>query len=141
MNSILFAVLAAISLGVWTVFSNKASDQVNQALGAVIISAVAVVFGLFLFLLQKKSGGVLPSKSGLIFILVAGIAAFLIDYFTLKTYNSGLSITVGGPIIIGGSVALAAIIGFCLGDKFTWFKLLGTLMVIGGSVILAAFQK
>lgn len=141
MNSIIFAVLAAISLGLWTVFSNRASGQMNQALGAVVISAVAVLFGLGLFMFQKKSGTLIPGKTGLLFILLAGIAACLIDYFTLKTYNSGVSITVGGPIIIGGSVAVAALIGFVLGETFTWMKLLGIALVIAGSAILAAFQK
>ena len=141
MSALIYAVVAALSLGLWTVFSNKAAGHVNQALGAVIISAVAVVFGLVVFFLQKRTGALVSNKFGLLFILLAGLAAFLLDYATLKAYNGGLGVTVGGPIIIGGSIALAAVIGFFMGETFTWLKLLGILLVIGGSAMLAAFQK
>jgi len=58
----------------------------------------------------------------------------------LRAYGSGLAVSVGGPIIIGGSIAIAAIIGFFLGESFTWMKALGLLLVISGSAILSAFN-
>lgn len=64
-----------------------------------------------------------------------------IDYFALKAYSSGISISVVGPIIIGGSIAVASIIGFFLGDSVTLLKILGLLLVVGGSAILVSFGK
>ena len=61
-----------------------------------------------------------------------------IDYFAFKAYGSGLAVSVAGPIIIGGSTAVAAIIGFTMGDSITWLKLLGITLVVAGSGILAA---
>lgn len=141
MSSILLAILAALSLGLWTVFNQKASEHVNQVFGAIIVSFIAVLFGLILFFFQKSHHQLVSSKAGWIFIILAGISAFFIDFLTLKAYSSGLSITIAGPIIIGGSVAVAAAAGFIFGEQVTWLKLLGIALIIGGSAILGAFQK
>ncbi|MBI3384613.1 hypothetical protein HY030_00260 [Candidatus Gottesmanbacteria bacterium] len=72
---------------------------------------------------------------------MAGICALGIDYFALRTYSSGLSISIGGPIIIGGSIAVASVVGFLLGDSLTFLKILGLILIIFGSAILASFSK
>jgi multidrug transporter EmrE-like cation transporter len=55
----------------------------------------------------------------------------------LKSYGTGLTVSVAGPIIIGGSIAVAAIIGLFLGESLTLMKVLGLILVIGGASILA----
>jgi len=74
---------------------------------------------------------------GILFVVLAGVFAFVIDYFALKAYGSGLSISIAGPIIIGGSIAVATLVGFLIGDSITWIKILGVTMVIVGASILA----
>ena len=138
---IIFAIIAAIVFGVWTVFHQQASSHINYLFGAILVSFTAVVIGVILIIPQIKSISLQTSSRGIIFAVLAGVCALAIDYFALRAYGSGLQISVAGPIIIGGSVAIAAIIGFFLGESITLTKILGLILVIGGAAILAAFNK
>ena len=136
---IIFATLTAIVFGLWTVFHQQAADKINYLFGAVIVSLTAVIVGL-IFLLPKISSTTFYSDpKGLLFVALAGICALGIDFLALKTYGSGLAISIAGPIIIGGSIAVAAIIGLFLGESITTTKILGLLCIIIGSGMLAAF--
>jgi uncharacterized membrane protein len=139
--AILFAIVAAIAFGLWTVFHDQASDHINFLFGAIVVSLTAVVVGLALLLPKIKSTTLYTNPKGIIFAVLAGVCALAIDFFALKAYGSGLSVSVGGPIIIAGSVAIAAFIGFFLGESITLMKVLGLLLIIVGSGILSAFSS
>jgi len=98
------------------------------------------LFGAFVFLFQKRPDHLVTDPKGVLFVVLAGLAAFLIDFFALKTYASGLPVTIGGPIIIGGSIALATVIGFVLGDAVNGIKVFGIFLVVGGAAILSVHQ-
>lgn len=138
---IIFAIIAAVAFGFWTVFHQLAADKVNYLFGAIIVSLTAVVAGLILLLPKIKSVTLYSNPKGVLFAVLAGVCALGIDYFALRAYNSGLAVSVVGPIIIGGSIAVAALIGFFMGDSISWFKLLGLLLVIVGAGILASISK
>ena len=70
--------------------------------------------------------------------MLAGVSAFLLDLFALQAYSKGLTISVGGPIIIGGSIAIATIAGFLMGDSITALKVFGLLLLMSGAVLLAS---
>lgn len=139
MNPILFAVLAAFSFGFWTVFHKLASPYINQIFGAILVSLVAVIFGGLYFLIHRNSTELVSNPKGVIFLVCAGIAAFFIDLLALQAYSRGLSITVGGPIIIGGSIMVATVIGFFMGDTITGIKVLGITLLVAGAALLATF--
>lgn len=138
---IIFAIVAAIAFGIWTVFHQQAADKIDYLVGAIIISLTAVVLGLIFLLPKIKTTTLYSNPKGILFAVLAGVCALAIDYFALKAYGSGLAISVTGPIIIGGSIAIAAIIGFFLGESITLMKVLGLLLVIVGSAILAVFTR
>lgn len=138
---ILFSIIAAISLGAWTVFHQQASSKIDYLVGAIIISFIAAVLG-FIFLLPRiRSVNLSPNPRGILFAVLAGVCALAIDYFALKAYGSGLAVSVAGPIIIGGSIAVAIIIGLFMGESLTLMKALGIIFVIMGASILATFSK
>ena len=137
---IIFAIVAAIAFGIWTVFHQQAADKINYLVGAIIVSLTAVVLGLIFLLPKIKTTTLYSNPKGILFAVLAGVCALAIDYFALKAYGSGLAVSVAGPIIIGGSIAIAAIIGFFLGESLTLMKVLGLLLVIIGSGILAALN-
>ncbi len=139
-EGLIFAIIAALAFGIWTVFHQQASPHINNLFGAIIVSLTAVLVGLVFLLPKLKSVTLVTNPKGILFAALAGVCALAIDFFALKTYGSGLPVSVGGPIIIGGSVAIAAIIGFFLGETVTLVKILGLTMVIVGSGILAAFS-
>lgn len=137
MNPITFAALGALSFGLWTVFHKLASPYINQVFGAIVVSAAAVVAGLIVLLPRLKQTELFTDYRGIVFLILAGVLAFFIDFFALKAYSGGLPVTIGGPIIIGGSIAVASVIGVILGDAITPLKLLALLLLLIGASILA----
>ena len=138
MNPLVFAILAATSFGLWTVFHKLASPHINQIFGAIIVSLTAVIFGGIVFLFNMKGIQLFSDSKGIIYIILAGIAAFFIDFLALQAYSKGLSLTIGGPIIIGGSMAVAVAIGFLLGEPITALKILGIALIVIGGIFLAS---
>jgi drug/metabolite transporter (DMT)-like permease len=139
-GGLIFAILGALVFGFWTVFHQRASNHIDSVFGAILVSLTAVIIGTIFLLPRIKSTVFFKDYFGIIFVFLAGICAFFIDFFALKAYSSGLPISITGPIIIAGSIAVAAIIGFFLGEKITLMKILGLLLVIIGSAVLAAFS-
>lgn len=137
MNPITFAVLGALSFGLWTVFHKLASPYINQVFGAIVVSATAVAAGLVVLLPRLKQTELFTDYRGIVFLIFTGILAFFIDFFVLKAYSGGLPVTIGGPIIIGGSIAVASVIGVLLGDAITPLKLLALLLLFIGASLLA----
>ena len=138
-SGILFAIIAATAFGAWTVFHQQAASKIDYMFGAIIISLTAVILGLAILLPRIKSTTLFSNPKGIMFAVFAGVCALAIDYFALKSYGSGLAVSVTGPIIIGGSIAVAAIIGLFLGESLTIMKALGLILVIGGASILATY--
>jgi multidrug transporter EmrE-like cation transporter len=87
--------------------------------------------------LNAGAGKTYTDSKGFILLVLAGLCAFGIDFFVLKAYASGLPVTIGGPVIIGGSIAIATIVGFFLGDSVTAQKIIGISLVAIGAVVLA----
>ena len=127
-QGIIFAVIAAIAFGLWTVFHQQAADKINYLVGAIIVSLTAVIVGLIFLLPNIKTINFFSNPKGILFVVLAGICALAIDYFALKAYGSGLAISIAGPIIIGGSIAVAVSIGFFLGESITLMKVIGLLL-------------
>jgi bacterial/archaeal transporter family protein len=136
-----FAIFAALAFGFWTVFHQQAANYLDKTFGAILVSLTAVIFGLFFLIPGIKSKHLVSNPKGIIFIALAGVCAFAIDYFALKAYGSGLKVSVGGPMIIGGSVIVATIIGFFLGDAFNLIKICGITLVAIGLVLISLYSK
>lgn len=138
MNPIAFAILAAVAFGAWTVFHKLASPYINQVFGAIIVSLTAVILGSFFLLPNLKQTQLFTNSKGITFLILAGVCAFFIDFFALQAYSKGLALTTGGPIIIGGSIAIATVIGFFFGDSVTTLKLVALALLVSGAALLAA---
>lgn len=138
LEGITFAIIAAFAFALWTVFHNQAAGHIDNLFGAIIVSLTAVILGLIFLLPRIKSTTLFSNPKGILFAVLAGVAALTLDFFVLKAYSSGLPVSIGGPIIIGGSIAIAIIIGFFLGETITLLKILGLVLVIGGASVLAS---
>jgi transporter family protein len=141
MNPIYFAIMAAASWGLWTVFHKSASTYINAIVGAIIVSTVAVITGFIMLAPKYKHITLFTSWKGILFVVLAGVMAFFLDYFTLSAFNKGLPVSIGGPIIIGGSVVIATVIGFFLGESFTLLKIVALVMLMGGAAILSYLSR
>lgn len=137
-EGIIFAIVAAVAFGLWTVFHNQAANHIDNLFGAILVSLTAVILGAILIVPRLQTTTLFTNPKGILFAVLAGACALAIDFFALKTYGSGLQVSIGGPIIIGGSIAVAVFIGFLLGDSVTLVKVLGLTFIIAGSALLAA---
>ena len=140
-QAVLFAILAAISFGLYSTFQSLGSKHISTLLGAMIISLTALTSGFLFFLFKIMPVDMHPTPKGVIFVILAGLFAFGIDIFALKAYGSGLPISIGGPIIIGGSIAVAAVVGLILGEMVSLSKIVGILFVVIGVCILTSIFK
>ena len=87
---IIFAIVAAIAFGAWTIFHKQASGSVNSLFGAIIISLTAGIIGILILAPQFSSTTLFTNYRGIVFAVLAGVCALAIDYFALKAYGSGL---------------------------------------------------
>lgn len=140
-NGIAFALISACAFGVWAVFQKQASSYINSLFGALVISLTAVILGMILLWPKFNLAAANAKPRGIVFAILAGVCALSIDYFALKAYDTGLAVSIGAPIIIAVSVAVASLIGFFLGESITLYKILGLVLIIIGSVLLTSFNK
>jgi transporter family protein len=139
-GSIYFAVVAALGMGLWNVFVSNASRQMNPILGAVICELTAVTVGALILLPVLKSGPVQFTPRGTVLVMLAGLSVLSADYFALKAYNSGLPVSIGGPIVIGGSILVVSLAGVLAGEGLTLLKAVSIIMILVGASILAALS-
>lgn len=137
LTRIAFVAVGALGTGLWNVFISAASRQMHPLLGALITEITAFSAGLLLFLPTLRSGRPEASAQAVLLCAGAGLAVLLADYFILKAYKEGLPVSIGGPIIIGGSILVVTLAGLFLGDRMSWLKALSILMILCGATILA----
>jgi uncharacterized membrane protein len=137
--ALFFALLAGISAAAWTICLKFASSDVNAALGAMIVSGVAFMVNLATMLTMKANGQVIVFKrEGLLFLVLAGLAASGVDMFGLYAYNRGLKVT-SSLIINATATGVVLIVGFfVLNEAATWPRLAAIGLIAAGMFLLNA---
>jgi drug/metabolite transporter (DMT)-like permease len=138
-RAVLFAVLAGVSAATWTICLKVASTKISAALGAVVITGVALVVNSAAVLATRANGQeIVFTREALWLMALAGIAASGVDIFGLLAYDRGLKVT--SSFFIGGtSTVLVLLAGFLLfQEPFTWIRLLAIALIVGGSLLLQA---
>lgn len=136
---VLFAILAGVSAATWTVCLKLASTKITPALGALVITAGALVINSVVVLATRANGQeIVFTREALWLMALAGIAASGVDIFGLLAYDRGLKVT--SSFFIGGTSTLLVLLsGFLLfQEPFTWMRLLAIGLIVGGSLLLQA---
>ena len=132
--------LAALAEGLWQFGHSRLSRFVPSTAGAVLVSSTAAVIGVLLLLARGDMGSLKQitfNQDTIYWILFTGLTALAIDSLSIKSYSSGLPLSVVGPIIIGGGIAIVSIIGVLLGEPITLLKILGLVLITIGASLLA----
>ena len=139
MSGIHFAMLAGLSMGLWAAFTKLASGSINAAWAAAIVSIAAAAFGIIKLASTGQIAAITsPPPKIFLFLILTGAAAFALDYFGLKAYDTGLPLNVGGPIIIGVGILATALVGaLFMGETVTLAKATGTILILAGAVLLS----
>jgi transporter family protein len=136
-----FVLIAAVAGGLWSVLVSRASREVNPFLGPVIAESTGVVIGLMLLAGQMRQTALEYSTRGILLLLLAGACVFSVDYFNLRAYGSELPVSVGAPIFLGGTIMIASVAGFFLGEGISARKLFGIGLVLAGVVLLGSLSE
>lgn len=139
MGWLAFALLAAVGYGVYNFFSRLSGEKVNPVLGVLLVYGVSLLVALVYLLVYKFTGGKLEvQKSGLIFPILAGLFTGVAEIAYLYMYNRGTPLNIGNPLVVGGTVVLATVLGtIILKEPLTLLKVIGILLTLSGLVILS----
>jgi uncharacterized membrane protein len=113
------------------------STKINAALGALVISVVALMVNTAAVLTLKAQGhGIVLTQEALWLLVIAGIAASGVDIFALLAYERGLRVT-SSLIMSGTSIALVLLVGFlALQEPLTGARVLAIVLIAAGIFLL-----
>ena len=133
------ALLTALCLALYNFFIKLAANHVAPAVGAVVLQLVAAALGAVWLLKLKLQGQPLPiTGQGLGLAALAGLGVGLAEILTFVVFQRGVPASVGTPVIVGGSVLLAAVLGVVLlREALTPAQAGGLLLIVAGIALLA----
>jgi len=139
MHWLILAALAALTYALYYLFLKVSAEHIHQVLGALILQAVATATGLGLFAALRLAGKPLTGTGfGIGMAALAGVAVGVAEILTFYVFEQGVATGRGMPVIVGGSVALAAVLGVLfLGETPTPRTVSGVVLVAAGVVLLA----
>lgn len=141
-SAVMFAVLAGVSAATWTICLKLGSTRINAALGAMVITGVALLVNTIAMFAMRASGQEIVIRWGPLGLLaIAGVAASGVDIFQLLAYERGLRVT--SSLIVGGvSTALVLLVGFlAFREPLTGLRILGIVMIAAGMLLLHAQDR
>lgn len=136
----LWIIAAAVMFGLYNVFIKVSAEDINPILGAVVLQFVAAFLGLALLLVTQVQSGSLPfwTGRGLWLATLAGIAIGLVEILAFFIYGRGVSVAVGNPLIVGGSLIVTTGIGvFLLRESINVMQTLAIFLIAAGVLLLA----
>jgi uncharacterized membrane protein len=113
------------------------AGSINPALGALIISGVALPFTAVVFaILRVWHPGAMVTNKGLSLMILAGVAAASTTVFGLLAYARGFKLS-SSPIITATQMGVVLLVGFVfLKEPFSIGRLLALILIVLGIVVL-----
>ena len=138
MSWILLTFITAVFFGVYSFFIKVSSGHINQIAGALILQAVAaLVGGISLLFLKFTNSPIEISNKGVFYAILAGLFIGLAEIATFFVFSKGVTLSLGLPIIVAGSVVFGSLLGILfLKEVLTPIHLLAMLLVIIGIALL-----
>lgn len=139
MNWLPLALMSAILYGGYNFLIKVASGSINQIVGALTLQIAAAVVGGVLLIFMKATGQQLEvSPRGFFWAATAGVVVGLAEITSFVVFSKGANASIGVPIIIGGSVVAATVLGLIFAkENLQWAQALGILLIVAGTAILS----
>jgi len=135
-RSLTFILIAGFAAGFWSVLLSRASRSVHPVVGTGIIEGSAVLMVLLVIFRQRIDLKDAVSFEGTALLVLCGLCVFMVDYFSMRAYETGLEVSVGAPIVASGAILLPAVIGPMLGDRVSAAKVVGIVLIGAGIFFL-----
>jgi len=138
MNWLTYAILAASTFGFYNFFTKISADKFSPALANMFIAGASLLVAIISTIYLKMSGQSLVfTKSSLLLPIVAGLFAGAAEIFYLSMYSKNAPISIGNPLVVGGTIVIAVILGIIiLREPISAAKIAGIIVVLVGLVIL-----
>jgi transporter family protein len=136
MNWIIYAVLSAVFAALVAIFGKIGLKDIDSTLATTIRSIVMAVFLVGVaFSLGKFSALDTLNSKAITFIILSGIAGAISWLFYFLAIKLGLVSSVSA--IDRTSIIFVALLAFLfLGESITWMKVLGSILIAGGAVLM-----
>jgi len=132
-----FALAAGLMSASYTVFLRLGAGSLNPAVGALIISGVALPFTAIVFaILRVWHPSTMVTSKGLSLMVLAGVAAASTTIFGLLAYARGFKLS-SSPLITATQMSVVMLVGFVLlKEPFTLGRLLALILIALGILVL-----
>ncbi|MBI4600017.1 EamA family transporter [Candidatus Uhrbacteria bacterium] len=139
MNWLIFALLATTTYGLYNFFTKLSADRLNPSIALIFVGIASFLVGLVSIGISKIFGQpILFSRNALLFPLLAGLFAGVAEIFYLMMFSKGAPLSIGNPLVVGGTVVIAAVLGlFFLREPLNATKIVGIVLTLIGLGILA----
>lgn len=116
LSNLIVVCLIAILYGVYNFSIKAGSEGIHQIVAAVVLQIVATIIGSSALLYLYLRGTTFPpvSNRGLGFAILAGAAVGLAEILSYYVYSKGLTVSIGVPLIVGGTVVVGSLLGIAL---------------------------
>jgi len=133
----LFAFAAGTMSASYAILLRLGAGSINPALGALIISGVALPFTAIVFaILRVWQPGTMTTTRGMSLMVLAGIAAASTTIFGLLAYARGFKLS-SSPLITATQMSIVMLVGFVLlKEPFTLGRLLALILIALGILVL-----
>ena len=134
---LLLALAAGTMSASYAILVRLGAGSINPALGALIISGVALPFTAIAFaVLRIWHPGAMVTTKGLALMMLAGVAAASTTIFGLLAYARGFKLS-SSPIITATQTSIVLLVGFVLlKEPFSMGRLLALALIVFGIFVL-----
>jgi uncharacterized membrane protein len=133
------AVGGAVAIAVHYLFVRAATGRIEDRLGALVLEAVAALGIAASFAMGMRGGHVPTTRAGLLYAAAAGLAISFSSVLLFGALRRGGPVASTGIIVLGGGVALSALVApWLFGESFTARRLLGVVLGIAAMWVLGS---
>ncbi len=136
---VILSLVAIFALGIFRILGKFIGLNLHPLLGAIftyIAALISTVIAFFIVRPEVKFD--LSFKKGLIFAFFAGIFIAVFDVAAFLFFKKGGNVSVFTPLANGGSLLIAALVGFLfLRESLSLVQALGILAILIGIILLA----
>jgi len=140
MEAILFAIIALVFYTLFQVFIGQSGGKIDANLSAFIFNGLGAIIPISLYFLYKfsKNTSTLPTtKTGVTYSILGGLAIAVFSIALVKAFEKGGNVSLIIPLVYGGSIVLAALIGrLGYGEKVGAWHLFGLALISLGFVVI-----
>lgn len=131
--------LAALMFGLYNVFMKASSAHIDAVLGAVVLQCVAALFGVAMLVGARRASDtpLHATSRGVWIAILAGVAIGIVEILTFYVFKRGVDVSVGNPIIVGGSLVVTTVVGaIVLGEPLNAVQIVAVVAILAGVVLL-----